>query len=237
MNQNPYSVPSETAPIPHPDAFAIADTKKRVWHFHQNGAGLSVQSAAGDVRQEFTHEDIPKRFRIFGFKTMGYTLFLKTPATVKFRLEPVVAGALRLWMGPSGNLNHVKCVLFTRLRFSIFIGGLILLMALPLGGGSDILLPTNWFGIGLGAALILLGLLMRFWPTRFLLPFDALWFLAAGGENLYQFAVHGGSPYGLIFVGLALIFSLQGIHLFFELKPGATPGAEITTEQPEHSPQ
>jgi hypothetical protein len=99
---------------------------------------------------------------------------------VIFRLTPEAFAAVKAWIGPP-TLEDLKLSLKQRLGWLLPVGGLTVLVALPIGG-----LPLEPISLGLGLTLIVTALLAKLWPHRALFAVDSLWFSVLAANSIWR---------------------------------------------------
>ena len=114
------------------------------------------------------------------------TLALNKPRKIMFRLPPEAVTAVVEWIGPSLLASHY---LKRRYSWVLPLAIIWILGSLPVPGDPEAgqeAVPLDWFGMGLGFALLASWGFARWRPNPLLFLVDSIWFLCLAGYLTYD---------------------------------------------------
>ncbi|MCP4642437.1 MAG: hypothetical protein GY851_18475 [bacterium] len=151
-------------------------------------------------------------------------LTLKAPSKLGFKLTTDQFRVISGWIGWE---RHVRAALKRRMSWSLPVGILWIVSALPMGGdpaeGIEAI-PLDPVGMLLGVGLLGIGTLARILPHRGLFLVDSVWYLLLLGHILYRLS-HGWSWFSAAIVVLLIPPIVSGVKAYAQFRP-VTEGDE-----------
>lgn len=219
----------ENAPAPAAGEFTVVESAepKKTWKLFLLPGRARLQGEEGEIL--VPREELYQRVQILDGIFFRRVLLIQVGKKHKiFRLEPAVFEAFLDWSGPP-TLDDLRAVLKRRLRWTLSLGLLYIVLALPLGGVPPEGIPEkpwDYTTLALGGALILLAIVSRIFPSAFFLLIDSFWFGLIGANTVYNMIRGETSPYlggfVLLFVLSAIVSGVKEYRRLTRLGPAAT---------------
>lgn len=182
-----------------------------VWRLSLFDDRLQLRSHAGTTLDVIRREALPLRLLVVDSLLAPRTIVVSFADGDRrsFQLEVEEFEQFREWLGPPTRAD-LLIALNRRLRFMLPVGLILMLFALPVLGDPP---QTDFIALGMGAALVMLGLLNRYRPSRWLFLFDAAWFCGLSLRILVDIT-RGASEWWFIFIILGLWLTSSGVTHF-----------------------
>ncbi|MCA9520595.1 MAG: hypothetical protein KC609_06465 [Myxococcales bacterium] len=182
-----------------------------LWQLSLYSDRLQLRSHGGTVLDVIRREVLPLRLLVVDSLLAPRTIVVSFSDGDRrsFQLEREEFDQFRGWLGPPTRADLI-IALNRRLRFMLPIGLMLMLLSLPIAGDPP---KADFIGMGMGAVLVVLGLLNRYKPSRWLFLIDAAWFCGLSLRILFDIT-RGASEWWFVFIILGLWLTSSGITHF-----------------------
>ena len=153
--------------------------RKGVWTVTLSTDELKIIAVDGSESFQIARADAEEKTELRESRITKPFLIVSFPKKkVVFQLDHDQVAPYKAWLGPP-TMKGLKLALRRRLRWSLPIGVLFVIISIPLPADPETGLeavPFDAISAFLGVSLIGLGILSRFWPRRILFFLDGIWF-------------------------------------------------------------
>jgi hypothetical protein len=157
--------------------------------------------------------EIATHVQLLNFGLTPRTLVVRKPVKRNFKLDQTAWPALTAWVGRDARL---RMALRQRFGLGIWVGAILMLASIPLGGDPAAGIPPKPFDLqaaALGALLIGGTLVSRRRPHPLMFLADSLWFVGIAMMIAIQ-VLNGRNPLWLMVVASQLLFVWNGVSLY-----------------------
>ena len=189
--------------------------RKGMWNLTLEPEMLTLSSIKSGEQHQISKAEASEKIELVGPFLNDRFLSAKIPKKQMFELKPEQAALLKEWLGPP-TVKELKMTLKKRLKWCLPLGILFILTSFPMSADPEAgleAIPFDTVGAILGAVLIGLAVMMRFWPRRELFLVNSAWFLVVVVKVSYDI-IKGSSWLWSILVLFLVMSVIEGVKQY-----------------------
>ena len=185
--------------------------RKGTWAVTLGDETLTVASVEGDDSFVISKEETARKIELQKLMFAPHLIIKIDKKQIAFKLDKPNMASLQQWLGPP-TIQDLKVALARRLRWCLSMGILFVVTSIPLSADPQSgmeAVPFNLVSALLGASLIAIVIIARFWQHRILFLLDGIWFSLLAIDVAVDI-FHGRSIWWFIIVLLLIQAAVAG---------------------------